>query len=91
MVYGPQAPTSLTNGPPFIEMQCEWILSVLQKQCEEKIATVEAKKEAQDAWRQHCLDLASKTLAIHTDSWYMVSSAERKLHCQTITVGISAL
>jgi hypothetical protein len=52
-------------------MQCEWILSVIEKQCRENIATVESKKEAQAAWREHCLDLASKTLAIHTDSWYM--------------------
>ena len=66
-----QAPTSLTNGPPFIELQCEWILDVLYKQCEEKLATVEAKKEAEEAWREHCLDLASKTLAIYTNSWYM--------------------
>ncbi len=51
-------------------MQCEWILSVIEKQCTDNIATVEAKKEAQDAWREHCLDLASKTLAMHTDSWY---------------------
>lgn len=71
MVYGPQAPTSHTNGPPFIEMQCEYILAVLQKQMEEKLATVEASKEAEEAWREHCLDLASKTLAIHTNSWYM--------------------
>ena len=66
-----QAPTSLTNGTPFTELQCEWILAVLQKQCEEKIATIEANKKAEEAWREHCLDLASKTLAIHTDSWYM--------------------
>ena len=66
-----EAPTSLTNGPPFIEMQCEWILAVMQKQVKEGHATVEAKKEAQDLWREHCLDLASKTLAIHTNSWYM--------------------
>ena len=52
-------------------MQCEWILSVLEKQCKENIATVEAKKEAQDAWREHTFYLASKTLAIYTDSWYM--------------------
>lgn len=71
MIYGPQAPTSLTNGPPFIELQCEWILSVLQKQRDEKIATVEASKEAEEKWRAHVLDLASKTLAIHTNSWYM--------------------
>ena len=44
---------------------------MIQKQCEESLATVEAKKEAEDAWRKHCLDLASKTLAIHTNSWYM--------------------
>ena len=87
MVYGPQAPTSLTNGPPFIELQCEWILSVLQKQCEEKIATVEAKKEAQDAWRQHCLDLASKTLAIHTDSWYMGANVPGKKREYLIYMG----
>lgn len=44
------APTSHTNGPPFIEMQCEWILATLEKQREDKLATVEAKKEAEDAW-----------------------------------------
>ena len=71
MVYGPQAPTSLTNGPPFIELQCEWILSVIQKQLQENVVTIEASKVAEEAWREHCLDLASKTLLIQTSSWYM--------------------
>ena len=71
MMYGPQAPTSLTIGPPFLELQGEWILSVLQKQVEDGFATVEAKKEAEEAWRDHCLDLASKTLLVRTNSWYM--------------------
>jgi hypothetical protein len=52
-------------------MQCEWILAVMQQQSKDGYAIVEAKKEAQDLWREHCLDLASKTLAIHTNSWYM--------------------
>ena len=66
-----QAPTSLTNGPPFIEMQAEWILSVLKKQVEDELATVEADQKAEQAWRDHCLDLASKTLVERTESWYM--------------------
>jgi len=70
-MYGPQAPTSLTNGPPFLELQGEWIVDVIEKQVKEGIATVEAKKEAEEAWRAHCLDLADKTLLVRTNSWYM--------------------
>lgn len=65
------APTSLTNGPPFIELQCEWVLSALKKQREQNIRTVEVKKEEEEAWRRHCLELADKTLVVETDSWYM--------------------
>ncbi|KAK4495845.1 hypothetical protein PRZ48_013113 [Zasmidium cellare] len=78
IVYGPQAPTSLTNGPPFIELQCEWILNVLNKQRDEKLATVEAKKEKEEAWREHTLDLASKTLSIQTDSWWNGANVKGK-------------
>ena len=70
-VYGPQAPTYLTNGPPFIELQCEWILDVLLKQRGENLATVEPTKSAEDAWRKQTLDLANMTLAVQTNSWWM--------------------
>lgn len=72
------APTSLTNGPPFIELQCEWILIVLNKQRDQKLVTVEAKKEKEDAWREHTLDLASKTLSIQTDTWWNGANVEGK-------------
>ncbi|KAF2165797.1 hypothetical protein M409DRAFT_24084 [Zasmidium cellare ATCC 36951] len=78
IVYGPQAPTSLTNGPPFIELQCEWILNVLNKQRDEKLTTVEAKKEREEAWREHTLDLASKTLSVQTDSWWTGANVKGK-------------
>ncbi|USW56787.1 Putative flavin monooxygenase, FAD/NAD(P)-binding domain superfamily [Septoria linicola] len=78
MVYGPQAPTSLTNGPPFIELQCEWILDLFLKQRGEKLATVEPSKSAEQAWREHTLDLANKTLAVETDSWYMGANVPGK-------------
>ncbi|KAF2486985.1 hypothetical protein BDY17DRAFT_288105 [Neohortaea acidophila] len=78
MVYGPQAPTSLTNGPPFLELQGDWILSVIEQQIKDGLATVEANKEAEEAWREHCLDLASKTLLIKTNSWYMGANVPGK-------------
>ncbi len=69
-----KAPTSFTNGPPFLEMQGEWIRDVICKQRDEKLATVEPKREAEKAWAKGVADLANMTLAVHTNSWYMVSS-----------------
>lgn len=71
MIYGPQAPTSFTNGPPFLEMQGEWIRDVICKQREQKIPVLEAKKDAETAWAKGVSDLANGTLAVHTNSWYM--------------------
>ncbi|EME43731.1 hypothetical protein DOTSEDRAFT_23863 [Dothistroma septosporum NZE10] len=71
MVYGPQAPTSLSNGPIFLEIQGDYILRVLLRQREEGIASIEADKQAEQAWRTHVLDLAERTLLVKTDSWYM--------------------
>lgn len=52
-------------------MQGEWITDVISKQREDKLATVEAKKEAETAWTKGVRDLANMTLAVHTSSWYM--------------------
>ena len=65
------APTSLTNGPPFLELQSEWIVQAICKQRDEKLATVEANAEAEKAWRQKTLEMADMTLAVETKSWYM--------------------
>lgn len=62
------APTSLTNGPPFIEMQCEWILEVLLKQQAENIETVCPTKSAEEGWRKHALEIADTTLLVETNS-----------------------
>lgn len=65
------APTSLTNGPPFIEIQGEYILKVLTDQREQKIRTIESTASAEQAWREHVLALVEKTLLVETNSWYM--------------------
>lgn len=87
MIYGPQAPTSLTNGPPFIEMQCEWVLDVLLKQQAEGIEAVSPKKASAEAWRQHALDIADTTLLVETNSWYMGANVEGKKREMLIYIG----
>ena len=72
------APTSLTNGPPFLEMQSEWIVSALCKQREEGLATVEAKAEEEKAWRSKVLEMADMTMAVETNSWYMGANVPGK-------------
>lgn len=67
---GPQAPTSLTNGPPFLELQCEWIRDALKAQRENNIDVLEANQAEEDKWRQGCTDMANRTLAVQTNSWY---------------------
>ncbi|KAJ6090336.1 hypothetical protein N7486_009151 [Penicillium sp. IBT 16267x] len=41
MVYGPQAPTSLPNGPPFIEMEVDCICKTISKMQEKNLGSIE--------------------------------------------------
>ena len=59
-------------------MQGEWIADVLCKQRDEKLATVEAKREAAEAWAKGVRDLANMTLAVETNSWYMGANVPGK-------------
>lgn len=69
LLTNPTAPTSLTNGPPFLEMQAEWILSALIKQRGEKIDTIEPKEDEEAKWSEGVANLANQTLSIYTNSW----------------------
>ena len=64
------APTSLTNGPVFLEIQCEFISRVLMRQRDEHIKTIEPKVEAEQAWRDHVLEMVEQTLFSKGNSWY---------------------
>lgn len=45
-LYGPQAPSSFTNGPLFIEMQVDWLVDVLKRARADAVESVEPSKEA---------------------------------------------
>lgn len=81
------APTSLTNGPPFIEIQGEYILQLLTRQRDENIETIESTPEAEQTWREHVLALADRTLMIKTNSWYMGANVPGKRREYLIYLG----
>lgn len=54
MVYTPQAPTALSNGPTIIEAQMETAVDMIKKLEEEKALSIEATKQAEAEWAGLC-------------------------------------
>jgi cation diffusion facilitator CzcD-associated flavoprotein CzcO len=87
MVYGPQAPTSLANGPPFIEMEVDWICKAIQKMQGEGIESIEATDMAAHEWKDQVFAVSQNTLYPKTDSWYMGSNIPGKRREPLIYLG----
>ena len=71
MVYSPQAPTALSNGPSVIETQVDWIIDAVQKMKTEKVTTIEADHQFAVQWAKDIQDMNAKTLYPLENSWYM--------------------
>ncbi|KAJ3536769.1 hypothetical protein NM208_g6579 [Fusarium decemcellulare] len=71
MTYSPQAPTALSNGPPIIEYQVDWIAQVIQRMQQQGISVIDAKKDAAEAWSSDLQRATDATLMPRTDSWWM--------------------
>jgi cation diffusion facilitator CzcD-associated flavoprotein CzcO len=71
MVYGPQAPTSFSNGPPIIEIQVDIIVQAVAKCQREQVFAIEATAAAAEAWADEVREIGNKTLYPTADSWYM--------------------
>lgn len=79
MLYGPQAPSGLANGPPFLELQVEWPVKLLKKMRKECIRTVECTSEAASAYREQNLEAYNQSLMRETPSWWNGSNIPRKV------------
>lgn len=69
-LYGPQAPTSLANGPPFLELQVEFITKLLENAKRDKVESIEVSEDAAAAWRAATLATFEAVLNSQTDSWW---------------------
>jgi cation diffusion facilitator CzcD-associated flavoprotein CzcO len=87
MVYGPQAPTSLANGPPLIEMEVDWICKAIEKMQKEGIHSIEPTQQAAEHWRDQVFEASQRTLYPKTDSWYMGANIPGKRREPLIWLG----
>jgi cation diffusion facilitator CzcD-associated flavoprotein CzcO len=78
--YGPQAPTAFSNGPACLEPQCDWIVQVLTEMREKGLKRIEAKRQAEEEWRELVNSQSEKTLRHNVESWYVQPRSCRLLY-----------
>ncbi|KIX06716.1 uncharacterized protein Z518_04692 [Rhinocladiella mackenziei CBS 650.93] len=89
MVYSPQAPTALSNGPTILECQVDWVVDAIEKLEKEGVKSIEPKQEAQDAWGEMITSMSQQTLFPLTNSWWTGGNIPgKKVQMLTYTRGI---
>jgi cation diffusion facilitator CzcD-associated flavoprotein CzcO len=71
MITGPGSPSVLSNMPVSIEQHVEWISGAIEHMRTEGIAEMEADAGAEVEWVAHVNDIASQTMFMLADSWYL--------------------
>ncbi|KAH0419754.1 cyclopentanone -monooxygenase [Colletotrichum camelliae] len=69
-LYGPQAPTSQANAPPFIELQVDWIAAVLRKLRAEGLKSFEVSADACRMWKGQVKSEFEKSLMKESRAWW---------------------
>ncbi|OAA74153.1 FAD dependent oxidoreductase [Cordyceps fumosorosea ARSEF 2679] len=78
LLYGPQAPGPMTNGPTFIEVQVELLCRLLARAEGRGLAELEATEEAARRWRDKVYEGYRATLASEVDSWWVGTNVPGK-------------
>ena len=71
MITGPGSPSVLSNMPVSIEQHVEWISAAIEHMRDSGIETMEAEAQAEVEWVAHVNDIASQTMFMLADSWYL--------------------
>jgi cation diffusion facilitator CzcD-associated flavoprotein CzcO len=77
-ITGPQSPSVLSNMPVSIEQHVEWITECIAHMRRNKLATIEATPQAQDACGAHVAEVVNSTLMPGANSWYMAANIAGK-------------
>lgn len=70
-VVGAHNAANFCNVPRCGEQNVEWVTDCIQYMQDNKLERISATIEAEEAWRDHCLEVVSHTLFLKTDSWFM--------------------
>jgi cation diffusion facilitator CzcD-associated flavoprotein CzcO len=71
MITGPGSPSVLSNMPVSIEQHVEWISGAIEHMEDAGIDAMEADEQAEIEWVAHVNDIASQTMFMLADSWYL--------------------
>ena len=69
-VTGPGSPSVLSNMVMSIEQHVDWIAECIGHLREHGLDTIEARRDAEDAWVAHVNEVAEATLFPQANSWY---------------------
>ena len=78
MVTGPGSPSVLSNVIVSIEQHVEWISDCIQHLTANSCARIEATQAAENTWVEHVNQLASATLFLNANSWYLGANVPGK-------------
>lgn len=78
MMVGPGSPSVLANMPVALEQQGEFVIDCIAHAREYGHATVEATREAQDAWMAQVDELGNASVWTRCDSWYVGANVAGK-------------
>ncbi|KAF2195143.1 FAD/NAD(P)-binding domain-containing protein [Zopfia rhizophila CBS 207.26] len=70
MVYSPQAPTALSNGPTILETQTDFICDTILALNNEGARSIEPTRNAEVEWKALLNGMNEHTLYPYTDSWW---------------------
>ena len=77
-ITGPQSPSVLSNMPVSIEQHVEWVTDCIDSMRKSGKTSIEASREAQDAWVAHVNEVVNATLMVGANSWYMSANIPGK-------------
>jgi len=77
-ITGPGSPSVLTNMLVSIEQHVNWIAECLAYLHARGLATIEARRDAQDAWVAHVNAAAERTVYPRANSWYLGANVPGK-------------
>ena len=78
LVTGPGSPSVLSNMVPSIEQHARWISACIAHLREHDVDTIEATREAEDAWVEHVNEVAAPTVYPSCNSWYLGANVPGK-------------
>jgi cyclohexanone monooxygenase len=78
IITGPGSPSVLSNMIVSIEQHVDWITECIGYMRDRDLASMEAKKDAEDNWVDHVNEVAHGTLYPQANSWYMGANVPGK-------------